>query len=55
MNPKAKSFRTGIRKSKYDKYEQQIIELCSKGLSVIEIMDKFEEIYEEYDSSHLFK
>jgi hypothetical protein len=49
MNPKAKSFKPGIRKSKYDKYEQQIIDLCSKGLSAIEIMDKFEEIYEEYD------
>jgi len=49
MNPKAKSFRTGTRKSKYDKYKDEIIEYGSAGLNVIEILDKLDQFYIDDD------
>ena len=49
MNPKAKSFKAGNRKSKYDKYQDKIIELASQGWTVIQILDQLEKEYEEYD------
>lgn len=49
MNPKAKSFKTGNRKSKYDKYQNKIIELAGQGWTVIQILDQLEIEYGEYD------
>lgn len=51
MNPKAKSFKTGIRKSKYDKYKNEIIEYASSGLNVIEILDKLDRLYPEDETT----
>ena len=52
MKGKAKAFKPGKRKSKYDQYKEEIIKYSSQGFTVQEILDELDKKYGLYDCTH---